>query len=125
MRRAPFLLSLSLAACSVPQPASAPRELVELVGRVAGQPRSCLPISQTDGPRRSATDRQTLISGSGKTVWANDLGPSCSIGRDDILVFNPTGSSYCRGDIVRSLDGNSRIPGPTCVLGDFVPFTRP
>jgi len=39
-------------------------------------------------------------------------------------VTEPIGSQYCRGDIVRSFDRQSRIPGPACILGDFVPYTR-
>jgi len=39
-------------------------------------------------------------------------------------VLDQTGSSLCRGDIVRSFDRLSKIPGPSCVLNDFVPYTR-
>jgi hypothetical protein len=82
-----------------------------------------VPIRQSEGLRISENSRRTLIYGTGKTVWANDLG-QCRFLSDDILVTEPFGSSYCRGDIVRSLDRVSRIPGATCVLGDFVPYTR-
>ena len=58
-------------------------------------------------------------------IWANPLGPHCSFRSDDVLVTEPIGSSYCRGDLVRSFDSQSRIPGPACVLGDFIPYRRP
>lgn len=64
-----------------------------------------------------------MLYGSGRTIWANNLG-SCRFGYDDILVMQLYGSQLCRGDIVRSLDRLSRIPGPACVLGDFVPYRR-
>ena len=41
------------------------------------------------------------------------------------LVTYPFGSQHCRGDIVRTMDRLSHIPGPGCVLGDFVPYRRP
>jgi hypothetical protein len=28
------------------------------------------------------------------------------------------------GDLVRSFDSVSKIPGPSCRLGDFIPYTR-
>jgi hypothetical protein len=65
-----------------------------------------------------------LVYGSGGTLWANDLGPQCGFGSDDVLVTEPVGSYHCRGDIVRSFDRFSRIPGPTCVLSNFVPYRR-
>ena len=63
--------------------------------------------------------------GSGKTIWVNALGGGCRFGFNDIPIFEPTVSAYCRGDIVRSVDRDSHISGPSCVLGEFVPFTRP
>jgi hypothetical protein len=74
--------------------------------------------------RVSENDRHTLVYGTGGTIWANRLGPSCGFGRDDILVTEPIGSQLCGGDIVRSIDRNSHIPGPSCVLQSFVPYTR-
>jgi hypothetical protein len=113
---------LLLGACAAPQPASAPRQAVELVGRVAGAPKRCVTIQQSASLRVADGDNHTLIYPDGRTIWANHMG--CGFGRDDILILEPIGSSYCRGDIVRSMDRISRIPGPACVLGDFVPYTR-
>jgi hypothetical protein len=118
-----FLLTLFLASCAAPPP-ELPRPVAELAGRTAGAPRDCLPLRPTDG-LHVADDRSTLIYGSGKTIWVNALGPSCRFGVEDIPIFEPTVSSYCRGDIVRTVDRYSHIPGPSCVLGAFVPFTRP
>lgn len=72
-----------------------------------------------------ADDRSTLIYGSGKTIWVNALGPSCRFGAQDVPIFEPIVSAYCRGDIVRTADRYTGIPGPSCVLGPFVAFTRP
>jgi hypothetical protein len=80
-------------------------------------------LRSADSFRPSDTDRHTLIYESGATVWANRLG-QCAFGHDDVLVTEPTGSRYCRGDLVRSFDRTSHIPGPTCVLDDFIPYRR-
>jgi hypothetical protein len=44
--------------------------------------------------------------------------------RMQILVVEPIGAQYCRGDRVRTMDPVSRIPGPACTLGDFIPYSR-
>jgi hypothetical protein len=80
-------------------------------------------LNQLDSLRISQNDPHTLVYGSGRTIWANHL-DQCGFRHDDILVTEPTGSQLCGGDIVRSFDRDSRIPGPSCVLSDFVPYSR-
>ena len=119
-----ILLAIVLTGCAMP-PAGDERQgpPSELAGRRAGPPQHCVDMRQGEGLRISENNRHTLVYGSGRTVWANFLG-QCRFNTDDILVTEPFGSSICRGDIVRSLDRVSRIPGPSCVLSDFIPFTR-
>jgi hypothetical protein len=119
------ILSLMLGSCAAPQPYAerqGPPE--ELVGRSAGAPQRCVSTSQTDSLRVSANNRHTLVYGNNRTIWANNLGGQCSFDYNDVLVTEPVGSYYCRGDLVRSFDRYSRIPGPACVLSDFVPYSR-
>ena len=119
------MLIAALGGCAAPPPGPDRQgPPVELAGRVAGAPKRCIALTQIEGLRVSETDRHTLVYGGGQTVWANHLGPSCGFGYDDILVTEPIGSQLCEGDIVRSIDRNSRIPGPSCVLREFVPYTR-
>jgi hypothetical protein len=119
-------LALALTTCAPLPPANeGQRPDVELVGRVAGAPKRCVSISSIQTLRISDSDPHLLLYGNGPTIWANALGPNCSFGRDEILVTEPTGSSYCRGDVVRSIDRISHFPGPTCVFGDFIPYRRP
>ena len=119
-------LALALASCAPPPPAGqqqGPAE--ELAGRAAGAPQRCVSISAQQSLRVSENDSHLLVYGDGRTIWANPLGPHCSFRPDDVLVTEPVGSFYCRGDIVRSFDRISHIPGPACVFGDFIPYNRP
>jgi hypothetical protein len=126
MRRSiAFPAALLAISCAASPPSPAPRQLPnELAGRIAGKPERCVLIQAGEGLRFSEGDSQTLLYGNGRTVWANDLGPHCTISPNDILINEPLAPYYCRGDLVRSLDHISKIPGPACVLGDFVPYRR-
>lgn len=105
-----------------PEPVAAPAALPELAGRSAGQPQSCVGIGPATTMR--IADRRTILYGSGATIWVNRLGSECFANSIDILVMRPTGPQYCRGDIVSSVSPQGGIPGPSCVLGDFVPYRR-
>ncbi len=124
MRIIGLTLVTALAACApqAPLPPSGP--ITEIAGRVAGAPQRCVPTQQTQGLR--IVNRTTLAYGSGRTVWVNRMDPKCSgFSQWDLLVVEPIGSQYCRGDLVRTVDPVSKIPGPACQLGDFVPYTKP
>lgn len=116
-------VALLLAACAAPPPPEHAMAASELAGRSPGAPERCVSLIPADSLRPSDTDRHTLIYGNGATVWANRLG-QCAFGNGDVLVTEPTGPYYCRGDLVRSFDRTSHIPGPTCVLGEFIPYRR-
>ena len=122
MRFRTALMCLVAASCAAPAPERSVGAS-ELAGRTAGKPQQCVSLRPTEAIRLSDTDRHTLLYGSGRTIYANRLG-ECSFARDDVLVTEPSGSYYCRGDLVRSFDRYSHIPGRSCVLGDFVPYSR-
>lgn len=122
----PALISalVVVASCAALPQDSATRPAAELVGRTAGAAQRCVLIDQSQSLRVSDTDRHTLLYGNGHVIWANRLSPSCGFASNDVLVTEPIGSYYCRGDLVRSFDRYTKIPGPACVLEEFVPFTR-
>ena len=124
MRNRVAILLALLGSCAAPPPNTAPRQATELAGRTAGVPQRCVRAENASNLRVSEGDRHILVYGSGRTIWANHLG-NCGFGVNDILVLEPTGSQYCRGDLARSVDRYTKIPGPTCPLNDFVPYTRP
>jgi hypothetical protein len=124
MKRTLVLAMLALGSCAPPTPVAQQQgPALELAGRVAGTAERCVAILPQQSLRIADGDRHLLLYGNGRTIWANHLG-QCTFGTDDVLVTEPVGSSYCRGDIVRSFDRFSRIPGPACVLSDFVPYSR-
>ena len=124
-RIVPAAVVLALVSCAPPPPAGQQGPESELAGRVAGAPEHCVSISSSENLRVSDSDPHLMLYGNGRIIWANSLGPGCSLNRDDIPVIEPTGSSFCRGDIVRSIDRTSHLPGRTCVFGDFIPYRRP
>lgn len=88
-----------------------------------GAPQRCVGISSTGSLR--IVDRATVTYASGSTLWVNRLAMPCAgVTGSDIPVMEPSGSQYCRGDVVRTIDHRTGIPGPACVLGDFVPYRR-
>ena len=125
MRLRSIALAALLGACAAVPPTAAPSPISELNGRLAGPPVNCVQLRQNAALRTADNDGHVLLYGNGATIWLNRLSANCRFRNDDILVTEPFGSSLCRGDIVRSFDRLSRIPGPSCVLGDFIPYTRP
>ncbi|WP_174273192.1 hypothetical protein [Sphingomonas bacterium] len=91
-------------------------------GLVAGKPTSCLPFTRSTDS--SKIEGVGILYGFGRQRWLNRLNDSCGRFRQsDILVIESRGQA-CRGDMVRVYDSGSRIPVGSCVLGDFIPYTR-
>ena len=123
MRIAFVSLAAALAGCTSPPPSASNAPIAEIAGRIAGPAQRCVTLTQSEGLH--AANRSTLAVRTGKTVWINQMQEGCSgFGQWDVLVTEPIGSYHCRGDLVRSFDRYSRIPGPACVLGDWAPYRR-
>lgn len=122
MKQKMLLATALLAGCAAPPPGIEQQgPPVEVAGRAAGAPTACVPLRQGESLRVSESNNHTLIYGSGRTIFANYLG-QCRIDPNDLLVSLPSSGSYCRGDVVKTVDRSSGIPGPTCILGNFVPY---
>lgn len=94
--------------------------------RGAPSPRSaqrCVQAEPVGSLRLSDADPRILIYSAGKSTWINRLPRTCRFRAGDVLVLSPDSRSLCRGELVRSVDPVTRIPGASCVLGDFVPDT--
>ena len=114
--------TLLVLGCAPSAPEAAPGPIPELVGRTPGAPTDCVRIEPNASLR--LTDQHRLIYGSGATLWLN-ANECPGVSDNDILVLEPSASQHCRGDIVKTIDRISHIPGPVCVLGDFTPYRRP
>lgn len=94
-----------------------------LDGRVAGNPGRCVPARQNEALR--VIDKRTLAYGSGATIYVNRLDRACpGLEPFNTLITEVHAGQHCRGDRIRSLEPGSSIPGPPCLLGDFVPYRR-
>ena len=125
MRLLPFLLLA--AGCTATGAESPSRDQLaltqDLEGRTAGAPQACVPMRQSQSMQ--IVDRQTLVYRDFDTVWVNRLGADCPGMRPlSTLIVEAHGSQYCRGDRVRAVETQNAIPGPYCVLRDFVPYRR-
>ena len=116
-------LAATLASCTAaPPPTESPTALPELAGRTAGAPQRCVTFQQ--GESLTIAGPHTLTYRDGPTIWVNHV-PGCSALKfSDILVLEPVGSQYCRGDFVRTRDNRTLLPGPGCRLNDFVPYKK-
>jgi hypothetical protein len=74
-------------------------------------------------------DDNTVLFRNGRTVYRNDFqGGSCSrlgSGNYALLTRRTGGIGLCRGDIAEVKDLTVGITVGSCVMGDFVPYTRP
>lgn len=101
---------------------SAPIRL-ELAAKPTGPARSCVSVSANE--TLAVMPDGTLGVRVGKTLWLNDAGRACKgIRAMDTLIVERHGSEICRGDHVRSVGISGGIPGPVCILGDFVPYSE-
>ena len=122
MRQLLLLLSL-LAGCAASSQYATEHHDTELGGRAVGASQRCIPEQPHQGFRVADFDRHILLYGSGKTVWVTHLQGLCGFSNDDQLISDAWGSQYCSGQVVRSLD-LSRAEGPSCVIGEFTPYTH-
>jgi hypothetical protein len=95
----------------------------ELSDRTAGEPRACIQARTSSGI--TAVDDRTIVRRDGRTLWVNRLAHACPGLRPlTTLIIETHGAEYCRGDRIRALDPGTTIPGPICVIGDWVPYMR-
>jgi hypothetical protein len=125
MRIATLGAAALLASCTAPPPTSVPtsRPISEIAGRTPGPAQRCVQLVPNESLR--IVSPNALLYGAGRTVWLNRPPGDCrGLRESDVLVTEPINGQHCSGDLVRSFDRYSRIPGPSCRLGEFVPYTR-
>jgi hypothetical protein len=125
--RALMIIAAAALAASCSRPAMPPGSgfAEATAGRVAGAPRTC--ISSNPAENLHVIDAQTVAYGYGKTVYINRLpGPCPALSEfNTIIVDAADGTQYCRGNRIRGREPGAIIAGPSCNLGDWVPYTQP
>ncbi len=125
-----FTTAILVGCSTAPQPERSARQqarLQELVaGKVAGAPLSCLPNHRADD--MVVIDDNTLAFRDGsRRTWVNTLRGGCSnigSGNYALVTRQYGGTGLCRGDIAQVADLSNGFTVGSCVLGDFVPYTR-
>lgn len=130
----PILLVGSFAACTAVPPKApmvdqkAQARLAQLIdGKVAGKPQSCLP-TYSSNDMVTIDDYTIAFRDGANRVWINKPAGGCNLlsAGPYALVTRSFGSSgMCQGDIAQVVDTLSGSVVGSCVIGEFVPYTRP
>ena len=114
-----------VASCSSPVVPPGAGFAEAVAGRVAGPPQMC--ISNNPAENLHVLDPQTVAYGYGRTIYINRLAAPCpALSQfNTVIAEASTGNEYCRGDRVRGLEPGAIIAGPSCNLGDWVPYRIP
>jgi hypothetical protein len=98
-----------------------------LTGRVPGPPVSCLPDYRSND--MVVIDDSTVLFRDGRTVYRNDFqGGACNhlcSAFYALLTRRFGGVGLCRGDIAQVIDTGTGMTVGSCVVGDFIPYTKP
>lgn len=105
-------------------PVSPEEKLAKILeGRVAGEPRDCIPLNATS--RTQIIDKTAIVYHNGRTIWVNrPTGGHQSLDDSSIMVTKPTGSQLCSIDTVNMVDGSSRTWRGFVQLGKFIPYRK-
>ncbi len=125
--RALILIAAAALATSCSRPAMPPGSgfAAATAGRVAGPAQTC--VSTNPAENLHVIDPQTVAYGYGRTVYISHLAAPCpALSQfNSIIVDAEDGAQYCRGNRIRAREPGAVIAGPTCILGDWVPYTQP
>ena len=126
MRTLMLISALTLAGCDRPATPNGPSALArEMAGSVSGPARACINSNQAVNLR--IVDSATLAYDEGRSTWITHLGAPCpGIQTLSTVIVEPQlGGQYCKGDHVRGLEQGAIIAGPTCFIGEWVPYRKP
>ena len=94
-----------------------------LAGMTPGAPQNCLVrerFSEMEG--HSGT---ILFVGGAKKIWRSDLRGACpGLSRGDLPVITSISGRMCSGDRVQTRERIGGMLTGSCVLGNFVPYSK-
>lgn len=94
-----------------------------LEGRVAGEPVSCIPVSQTTNT--TVIKNTAIVYRVGSTLYVNRPNNADQLDGDDILVTKLYGSQLCSVDTIELRDRNTSFMWNGFVsLNKFVPYRK-
>lgn len=131
----PLLVMAAVAGCNAaPPPQSAmtnPKAQARLsqllAGKVPGRPQACI-ASYRQNDMIVIDDYTIAFRDGTQRVWINKPQGGCNLlsAGPYALVTHSVGSlGTCRGDIAHVVDTLSHATVGSCVISDFVPYTRP
>ena len=126
----PLIPAIIAAAALAVTPAAAKEKLPPdqqlaklLDGRVAGEPRDCITLSNIDSSQ--IIDKTAIVYRDGGTLWVNKpRGGAESLDDDDVLVTKTVGSQLCSIDAVQLHDRTSHFWRGFVTLDKFVPYRK-
>jgi hypothetical protein len=95
-----------------------------IAGRLAGEPVRCVKADKTRNP--IGIDDHTMLFHDGPRLWRNDLeaGFRCSDLGLNKALFTVNKNQLCRGHNVYIVDMTNGSTTGSCVLGNFVLYTK-
>lgn len=114
--------AIAAVGCMAPAPPPSGDALASfVVGNPTGPARAC--VSRLSNSGLTIVDGRTILYREGRTSWVNRLPAACpGLEPLNTLIIESHGSQQCRGDHVRALEPGAVIPGPICILSDWVPY---
>jgi Family of unknown function (DUF6491) len=122
------LLGTAVIAASPDQEERAAKEEAALqkaiAGKVAGKPVSCISLSDIDRSQNIG-ENAIIYRISTNRFYVNKPRGGCTGLRDGraLITRIPT-DRLCSGDVARVVDLTMGFEGPSCILGDFTPYTK-
>lgn len=93
-----------------------------LEGRVAGEPKQCIPALNSN--RLQIIDETAVVYDGGSTIWVARPRDPDMLDKFDVVVIERTGSQLCANDVRRTVDRSTGIMSGVIFLDDFVPYTK-
>lgn len=120
---AAMIAALPSAATAAPKPTSEQKLEKILEGRVAGEPRNCIPLHSVNSSQ--IIDNTAIIYRAGRTIWVNRPASGAnSLDSGATMVTKTHSSQLCSIDTVQLVDASSRSWRGFVNLGEFVPYRR-